>query len=49
MVAMGTEKMQSLGYHNHGCYEEKKNFFRNLNFIDSNHHSKNWVDWITVG
>ena len=24
MVAMGTEKMQSLGYHNHGCYEEKK-------------------------
>ena len=46
---MGTEKMQFLGYHSHGCYEEKKNFFKNLNFIDSSHHSKNWVDWITVG
>ena len=49
MVAMWTEKMQFLGYHSHGCYEEKKNFFKNLNFIDSNHHSENWVDWITVG
>ena len=27
----------------------KKNFFKNLNLIDSNHHCKNSVNWITVG
>ena len=41
MVAMKTEKMQFLGYHSNGCYEQKN--FKNLNFIDSNYHFKNWV------
>ena len=27
----------------------KKNFFKNLNLIDSNHHCKNWVGWVAVG
>ena len=45
---METEKRQFLGYHSNGCYKEK-NFFKNLNLIDSNHHWKSWVDWITVG
>ena len=48
IVAMEIEKMQFLGYHSHGCYEEK-NFCKNLNFIDSNHRCKDWIDWITVG
>ena len=32
----------------HASYD-KKNFFKNLNLIDSCHHCKNWVDWINVG
>ena len=33
----------------HHAPYEKKNFFKNLNLIDSYHHCKNWVDSITVG
>ena len=27
----------------------KKTVFKTLNLIDSNHHIKNWVDWVMVG
>ena len=26
----------------------KKNFMKNLNLVDLNHHKKNWVDWISA-
>ena len=47
MVAMEIEKKQFLSYHCNGCCKEK--MFKNLNLKDSNHHYKNWGDWITVG
>ena len=37
MVATKTEKMQFLGYHSNGCYEQKQQ-------KNSNYHFKNWVD-----
>ena len=48
MVAVETEKRQFRSYYSNGCYEGKK-LPQNLNLIDSNHHSKYLVDWITVG
>ena len=48
MVAVETEKRQFLNYYSIGCYEGKK-LPQNLNLIDSNHHCKYLVDWITVG
>ena len=44
----GNKKRQFFSYHSNGCYYEK-NFFKNVNFVGSNHHCKNWVDRITVG
>ena len=44
MVAMETEK-SSFSVIIATC----ENFFKNLNLIDSNHHYKYLVDWLTVG
>ena len=44
----GNKNMQFLSCHSMVA-TRKKNFFKNLNLIDSNHHCKNWVDWVAVG
>ena len=48
MVAVKIGKRQFLSYHSNGCYDEES-FIKNLNPIDSNYHSKNWLDWFSVG
>ena len=45
-VCHGKKKRQFLSYQSNGCCEERN--FKNLNLRDSNHHCKNWVDWITA-